>query len=149
MLRQSSVNQIRAGQINRSHGYIVICMCFYPRGLRQDLRDEYRADLAPNRNLFKEWQSFAQTAGHDAAFRKSHYEDRFSLSDAALEHLRMLAEWSTRQDIFLVCQCEVGERCHREILLRMAAYKFGITVDRIFNEYLRIEERLRTTPPLI
>lgn len=137
MLRQASVGQIRRGEITRKQGYIVITMCFYPRGLRKELRDEYRGDLAPDRALFKDFKRWQKELGHEKGFELSHYDDRFSLSASALETLSRLSRLSWERDVYLVCQCEPGERCHREILMLLAERRFGASIDLVRNEYPR------------
>lgn len=134
-LRQGSVPQIRKGQLTKQHGHLVIAMCFYPRGLKKELRDEYRADLAPDRILFKEFKEFQKRFGHEAGFIQSHYEKRFSLSPNALEHLKELSELSKIKDVYLVCQCTIGERCHREMLLLTAEKLYGAAIGQVFQEY--------------
>jgi len=57
VLKQGSVHQIRSGKLSRKDGYIAVTMCFYPRGLRKELLDEYRKNLALHVKLFKEWQA--------------------------------------------------------------------------------------------
>ncbi len=136
MLKQASVNQIRKGLVGRKDGYIVIGMCTYPRGLRKELHDEYRNDLAPDRALFKDFKHYQKSLGHEEAFQKSDYERRFSLSESGFDHLQYLSDLSKEQDVYLVCQCEVGQRCHREILMLIARRQFGAPIDRIFNRYL-------------
>jgi uncharacterized protein YeaO (DUF488 family) len=135
MLRQASVSQIRKGEITRDDGYVVITMRFYPRGLRKELRDEYRGELAPEKGLFKEFKRHQAAEGHDEAFRLSRYERRFALGPDALAHLKRLSELARKTDVFLVCQCAVGERCHRELLLLMARKRFNAPVDRVFHRY--------------
>jgi uncharacterized protein YeaO (DUF488 family) len=144
VLKQGSVKQIRTGEITRGSGYVAITMCFYPRGLRKELRDEYRKNLAPDNVLFKEWQVFEKAHGHEAAFRLSRYEDRFTLSEEALENLRRLSELARKQDVYLICQCAVGERCHREILLLEAKRRFRAKTGKVFHTYPRYFARLGT-----
>src|SRR5687767_7745897 len=115
MMKQGSVLQLRRRELLPSMGYIVIGMCFYPRGVSKEWRHEYRADLAPDRELFREWKNFEKTSGHDAAFRLTNYETRFTLKSEALVHLDCLCE--REEDVYLICQCQVGERCHREMLM--------------------------------
>jgi uncharacterized protein YeaO (DUF488 family) len=141
MLQQASVRQIRSGEITRQQGRVVIAMCFYPRGLRKELRDEYLRCLAPDPVLFRDWKRFERECGHEEAFARSHYEDRFALSEEALSHLERLSSESRSRDIFLVCQCEVGERCHREMLLSLAKERFGASVGPIFHSYPRFRSR--------
>lgn len=147
MLKQASVSQIRSGALSRRDGYLAIAMCFYPRGLLKELRDEYVRGLAPDPVLFKDWQKHEKSHGHDAAFARSSYEDRFTLSDEALAALRRLAELSRERDVYLVCQCEVGERCHREILLLQARRDFGAETGEVYHEYPRYFARPEVGTP--
>jgi uncharacterized protein YeaO (DUF488 family) len=135
MLKQASVDQVRRGELTRKDGYLVITMRFYPRGLRKALRDEYRADLAPDPALFKDFKRWQLRLGHEAAFERSRYEKRFFLGERALETLERLAVRSRRRDVYLICQCEVGERCHREILLRIAQKRFGAKIGKVHHSY--------------
>ncbi len=134
-LKQASVKQIRSAELIREHSYIVITMCYYPRGLKKELRDEYRSDLAPDRLLFKEFKDYQKKIGHEEAFVKSNYENKFSLNENALQHLKELSELSKIKDVYLVCQCEVGKKCHREMLLLTAEKLFGAKIDFIYHSY--------------
>jgi uncharacterized protein YeaO (DUF488 family) len=133
MLKQASVGQIRNGEVSRDDGYIVLAMCFFPRGFKRELRDEYLHDLAPDRVLFKEWLAYSREFGHEEAFKKSDYENRFQLNGKARYDLRRLTE--KVGDVYLVCQCAVGERCHREMLMLAAKTLYGGNIDKVFNEY--------------
>jgi uncharacterized protein YeaO (DUF488 family) len=143
LLKQASAKQIRSGELTRKHGYLVVAMRFYPRGLRKNLRDEYRSDLAPELKLFKDFKKNQARFGHDRAFEKARYEKRFSLSERAMEHLRELSELSREKDVYLACQCEIGERCHREILLLLARKKFGARIGKVFHEYPTVMRRAK------
>ncbi len=147
MLKQASINQIRSGALTRENGYIVISMCFYPRGLKKELKDEFRNDLAPTPELLKDFKHFQALEGHGAGFEKSHYEERFSLSRRAFEYFRWLAKSSVEKDVYLVCQCELGERCHREILLLIAQKEFEIATDPVFHTYPIYLKRLESALP--
>lgn len=145
MLTQASVAQLRSGEVSRKDGYIVVAMCFYPRGLKKDLMDEYRANLAPDRELFAEWKKFEAQSGHEQAFVLSHYEERFKLSAEGMESLRRLTDTSKKQKVYFVCQCQVGERCHREILLLIARKHFQAAIGPLHNEYPVFQSRLNAT----
>lgn len=144
MLKQASISEIRSGKISRKDGYIVAGMCFYPRGLKKELLDEYRSNLAPDRMLFKDWQTAQEKSGHDEAFNIVHYEERFTLEPGALESLRRLTDISRKQDVYIACQCEPGERCHREIVLLIAQHKFGAEIGPILHEYPVFLKRLKS-----
>src|SRR4051794_14110901 len=101
MLKQGAIGDVRKGLVSRSDGLLVAAMCFYPRGLKRELIDLYRADLAPDRELFREWKNIERDHGHDQAFIRTRYEERFSLSEKGLWHLRELAELSAHKDVIL------------------------------------------------
>jgi len=143
MLKQASVAQLRDGEISRAQGYMVVCMAFYPRGLKKELMDEYRTHLAPDRELFAEWKEYEKKFGHEEAFKKSNYEARFALPPDALESLRRLTDISRKQDVYLICQCQIGERCHREILALIARDKYRAEIAPLHNEYPVFEARLK------
>lgn len=124
MLKQASVQQIRSREVNRRRGYVVITMAFYPRGVRKEWRDEYL-----------DYKAAEKEHGHEKAFAACRYEERFNLSPFALMELERLSAMSLEQDVYLVYQCKVGERCHREMLMRLARDSFGAKVDEIFNSY--------------
>lgn len=142
MLRQGSAIDLRKGNLSRRDGYIVVAMAYYPRGLPVTVRDEYRPDLAPTRELFKDWQAHAKDAGHDEAFALCDYENRFVLGPDALLHLKDLAALSRTREVYLVCQCDLGQRCHRELLLWTAREAFGAQVRRIYHEYPVFQARI-------
>lgn len=142
MLRQTSIPDIRQGKISRKDGYLVACMAFYPRGLSKTRIDEFRNNLAPDRELFADWKASEEKAGHEQAFVTSNYEDRFKISPEGKESLRRLVDLSRKQDVFLACQCEIGERCHREMLLLTAQAWFNADIGEIFKCYPRYMERL-------
>lgn len=135
MLKQASVHQLRTGEVTRKDGRIVVAMCFYPRGLRKELRDEYRSDLAPGKDLVKELQKRAKTDGHDEAFDLVDFAVRFRLSPEALTALEEIAGRSRSEDVYLVCQCELGWKCHRELLLLTARREFGAKIAPVFHDY--------------
>jgi uncharacterized protein YeaO (DUF488 family) len=143
MLRQASVSDLISGKIDRSRGYIAITMRRYPRFVHRELRDEYLSSMAPDRKLFEDWLSIKRKTGsHDAGFRGAHYEARFSLNDEGLEHLFRLTRLSRRRDVFLVCQCRVGQRCHREMLMILAKEYLKARVEGPYNEYPVFSKRL-------
>ncbi len=146
MLKQASVRQIRSKEISRKDGYIAITMHFYPRGLSKDLRDSYLRSLAPDDKLFRQFKVAEKAFGHHGAFKKVNYEKRFHLSDQALDDLRLLSTLASRKDVYLVCQCEVGEKCHREILMLIAEKLFHVKIDRIFNSYLQTKKPTISLP---
>jgi hypothetical protein len=142
MLRQASVHQLRTGAISRATGHIAICMCLHPRNLPGNLRDEYLSCLAPDRELFGEWKAVEKKAGHNPAFQAVRYEERFELGPEALDQLERLARLAEDKVVYLVCQCSVGERCHREMLLLAAKTILDAKVGNIYHAYPAFEARL-------
>ena len=142
-MKQASVGQLRRDEVGRQDGYVVVCMAFYPRGLKKDLMDEYRTHLAPEKSLFAEWKVAEGEVGHDEAFAKVDYEARFDLEPMAVESLRRLSDKVAKQDVYLVCQCEIGQRCHRELLLLYVREKFKTPIGPLHNEYPVFEARLK------
>jgi uncharacterized protein YeaO (DUF488 family) len=149
MLKQASVKQVREQSLPRANTAIVVCMCFYPRGIRKEWRDDYRSELAPDRELFQEWKKYEKTDGHDGAFKLSHYEERFQLTELALRYLKYYVEESRQKDVYLVCQCNIGEKCHREMLMLTAQKKFSAPIDKIHNDYKIFSARLSEDPTKI
>lgn len=135
MLKQGSVAELRSGEISRYRDYVVVCMAFYPRGVKKELIDEYRTHLAPDKDLIKDFKAAEEKAGHDEAFKITNYDARFRLLPEAVESLRRLTDKSRKQDVYLLCQCEAGARCHREILLLIAKERFGAEIGPVFHQY--------------
>jgi uncharacterized protein (DUF488 family) len=135
VLTQGSVDQVRKQEIPRVGSHIVIAMCFYPRQIKKEWRDDSITALGPDRTLFNEWKSWERQVGHEAAFAKVNYEARFTPTPIALYQLKKLAEISLEKNVFLICQCQVGERCHREMLMLCAREKYGAAISEVFNQY--------------
>lgn len=152
LLRQASVADLRSGSVTRRDGHVAVVMRFYPRGLVRELRDEYLRSLSPEETLFREFKTRERATGdHGLAFAEVDYERRFGLGDEGLVELRRLAELSRERDVYLVCQCQVGQHCHRELLLLIARERFGAVTDPPTQRYPEFEARLQkgllTIPP--
>lgn len=144
MLMQTSIREIRTGTVKRGSHYLVACMAYYPRGMNKTLIDEFRNNLAPDRVLFGEWKEAEERVGHEEAFRLVDYEARFQVTPEGMESLRRLTDLSRKQDVYLACQCELGERCHRELLLLTAKFRLGADISPLFKTYPVYEQRLTT-----
>lgn len=142
MLKQASVEQVRKQVLPRNNTVISIVMRHYPRGIKKEWSDEFRNLLAPDQELFTEWKARELKVGHNEAFSEVDYENRFELTPVALHLLKMYSEQSKTQDIYLVCQCRVGERCHREMLMLVAHKKYGAEIDQIYHDYAIFEKRI-------
>lgn len=143
MLKQASIQQVWAQEIPRNNSVIVIAMCFYPRGVKKEWRDDYKKELAPDRELFREWKDAEKIYGHTAAFVHSRYEERFQLSWLGEQYLNYYSSESRARDVYLVCQCKLGEKCHREMLMLHGKHKYGAEIDKIFNDYAIYLSRIK------
>lgn len=143
MLRQCALEDITEGKITREQGYLVVCMHFYPRYLKKELRDEYQHLLAPSEALLKEFNEMKKKLGdHNAAFRVVRYEDKFRLVPEALDELKRLSELASQKDVYVACLCGTGERCHRDLLLMIAAQKFQAPTEKPRYPYPSFAKRL-------
>lgn len=143
MLCQASCNDLRKGTVSRKHGYIVIAMRKYPRGISRHKKDEYIKDLSPDPTLLSDFLKYRnRLADHNKAFGSVRYENRFKLSESGKEQLKRLAELSLQKDVYLICQCKEDQRCHRELLLIAAKRWFGASIAPLRFKYRVFEKRL-------
>jgi uncharacterized protein YeaO (DUF488 family) len=144
MFRKASVADLRSGSVTRAQGHVALCMRRYPRGLSKTKIDEYCGALAPSAALLDAFHSERERQGgnHNAAFLSMHYQQRFELPANAVEDLRRLAELSRNKDVFIVCQCALNERCHRELLIIAAKRWFGAAAELRTFSYPEFEARL-------
>jgi uncharacterized protein YeaO (DUF488 family) len=118
-------------------------MRFYPRFLRKELRDEFLAVLAPKKELLHDFNAAQKRLGnHNDSFAEVDYEQRFELSPKGLAELTRLAEMSKEKDVYLLCVCNLGDRCHREILMLFAHKLYGTPIDKVFHTYPIVMSRL-------
>jgi len=138
-LKQASVSDIRKQRITRKHGKIVLTMCHYPRGVERKLVDKYVKSLAPNKTLLTTFLKLKDQLGdHNQAFAAARYETLFHLTEEGMEELEVISNESKLSDVFLVCQCNENEKCHRDLLLILAEEMFGAKVCKrqfSFNGY--------------
>lgn len=143
MLRQASVSDLITDRVSREKAYIVITMRRYPRFVNRNLRDEYLSCMAPEWKLFENWLSAKRRfKDHDGAFGKVKFEERFDVDQEGLAHLARICELAKKQDVYLVCQCHLGSRCHREFLLILAKKVFKAKVEKPKNQYPVFEKRI-------
>ncbi len=143
MLRTGTVGEIRSGRLTRAHGHVVLAMRLHPRGMARALRDEFIAALAPERALLDDFHAARAASGdHDGAFDDVDYLRRFALSVEAVSHLARLAALARDRDVFLVCQCDAEQRCHRDLLLLAAHAWFGTEVAPPRHDYAAFAARL-------
>jgi uncharacterized protein YeaO (DUF488 family) len=143
MLRQATVSDLVSDRVSREKGYVVITMRRYPRFINRMLRDEYLSCMSPDRPLFEDWLSAKRRfQDHDGAFGKVKFEQRFDVDAEGLAHLARICEMAEKQDVYLVCQCHAGKRCHREFLLILAKRLFKAKVEKPCNRYPTFEKRI-------
>ena len=143
MLKQASVTDLTMGRISKDEGHIVITMRRYPRFVNKKLRDEYLTCMSPEKKLFEDWlEAKRKYQDHDGAFFKSHFEERFEINEEGIEHLARLSALAHEKDVYLICQCKTGERCHREFLLIMAKWLFNAETASPANKYPIFEKRV-------
>jgi uncharacterized protein YeaO (DUF488 family) len=145
MLKQICVRELRDGTVKRENGFIAICMRHYPRGIKKELSDIYIRDLSPDEELFKEFRKLRTHHEHNWSFETVHYEEKFYLGNMALDYLQVLANMSREKDVYIVCQCEVGIKCHRELLLLTAQKLFQAPIEPPKNDYEIFISRIERT----
>ncbi len=150
MLKQGALSQVKNEEFPRDKSHIVIAMRFYPRFLRKELRDEFICELAPEKQLLHEFNA-AQKSLHDhnSAFAHVDYNRRFQLSDRAIAHLERLSKMSEDCDVYLVCICQQGDRCHREILMLLAKEIFGCKIGKVYHDYPEFMEKVDDIKKLV
>lgn len=144
MLRKATVTSLLKGALTPAAGHIVLAMCLHPRGLSKDKRDEYIKALGPDRKLLDDFHAERERlhGDHNAAFLTCGYQRRFSLSEEGIAELKRLAELSASKDVYVVCQCDLTQRCHRELLLIMARRWWGAQTELRTFSYPEFEARL-------
>lgn len=147
MLRKGCVKDLKSGRVSRELGYVAICMCRYPRGLAKEHIDAYIHELAPTQELLDEFHAERKRLdNHNAAFLAMNYQKKFTLTSAAVDHLRDLSERAKLGDVFVLCQCDMKERCHRELLLIAAKRWFSAPTELRSFSYPDFEARLGDIP---
>jgi uncharacterized protein YeaO (DUF488 family) len=141
--KQATVEDIANRRITRLHGRVVVVTHYYPRFLKSNMIHEYVKDLAPPRELLTEFNEKKEELGdHNRAFEAIQYEEKFWLSEEGLVELQKLALEAQTGAVYLVCHCKVGLRCHRELLMVMAAEKFKAPIGRLSFDWARFRERV-------
>ena len=143
MIRQATVSDVAQSRVTKSHGQIVVVTQYYPRFLKRKMIHEYLHSLAPSRELLTEFKDAEKESGeHDLAFEKIDYESKFRLGGEGKAELERLASLSKTGHVFLVCHCEVGQRCHREILMVIAKVMFDADIGKLSFSWETIRRRI-------
>jgi uncharacterized protein YeaO (DUF488 family) len=143
MLRQGTVEDIKNKRITRRHGHLVAVTRFYPRYLKRNLLDEYDINLAPPRELLDEFKNQERASGeHDQAFDDINYEAKFTLTAEGIASLNRLTMLSQDHDVYLICHCKVGTRCHREILMVLAQELFQAKISKLHFPWQTFRARI-------
>lgn len=142
MLRQATVEDISNSRVTKRHGRIIVVTRYYPRFLKKPLITEYEGNLAPTKELLTEFKDAEREIGdHNAAFEQVDYEAKFTLNDEGLARLEELSIAAQAEEIYFVCHCAMGQKCHREILMRMAAEFYSAPVARTYFDYKKLLSR--------
>ncbi len=75
--------------------------------------------------------------------KQARVEDIAKNRITGLSELSRLSSMATEKDVYLVCHCTVGQRCHRELLLMIAKEQFGASVGRVHQTYSTFAKRLK------
>ena len=143
MLKQARVEDVANRRITRLHGLIVVVTHYYPRFLKRMMIDEYIKALAPTRELLTEFKDAEEKVGdHDLAFDSVNYESKFWLEASGFSELKRIAEEAKTRDVYLVCHCKVGQRCHREILMVMAHVLYQAPIAKLAFSWEGFRSRL-------
>lgn len=144
MLKQASVSDLIMDRVSRGRkNYIVITMRRYPRFVNRALRDEYTPEMSPEPSLHEDWLSAKRKHDdHDGAFARTCYDKRFTISEKGFENLKRFSEMSKTKDVYFICSCRVGQRCHREMVLLLAKKWFKAKTDEITHRYPDFEKRI-------
>ncbi|MBS1960436.1 MAG: hypothetical protein JST80_13245 [Bdellovibrionales bacterium] len=145
MLKQASVSDLISERVNRDIGYVTIIMRRYPRFINRALRDEYLPCLSPDRKLFGNLISAKRRyKDHNGAFERVHFDERFTIDHEGMEALGRLVRVARKKDVYLVCQCQIGKHCHREMVLLLAKKLFKDSkVENPRNTYPKFLKRLK------
>ena len=135
---------MKASKISKADGHLVVAMRVYPRFLPKGLTDEYTKSLAPEAGLFGRYRELKKQSGQqNQAFRDAGYEQTFALTEEGTGDLARLAALSSRQNVFLICQCDRQEHCHVDLLLLLANHRFGASIGKLPYDYAAFRRRLR------
>lgn len=129
MLREASISEIRSKSIPKEKRVLV------NRGRGNDELspdDALFADFNARKTALEREHGKGSPEAHNQAFVEIGYEQRFRAQieqdDLALSRLEGIAKSASADDLYLVCYEGAGKACHRRILLRLAAERFGVEV---------------------
>ncbi len=80
---------------------------------------------------------------HNGAFQSVGFEEKFFLEPEGLHQLRRLSKLAEKKDVYLICQCAPGRRCHRELLLILARRLFRAPAEKPCHDYPIFEKRMK------
>lgn len=142
------VKEIKSGALSKRRGHAVVVMQHYPRFVAKDLIAEYVRALAPDRELFTEFKALdRQLKNHNLAFDRVRYEERFSLSDDGIAHLKRLSDLARDGDVYLLCQCVPTQKCHCDLLLITARAWCSAPTQSLWHRYPVFEARIADREP--
>lgn len=130
MLKEASLSEMNTLQIPKEKRVMV------NRGRGNDC-------LAPSDTLYREMSAIktrlestlgkGSAEAHNRAFSECRYESRFrqqiDASPEALRKLEKIASQARGEDLYLICYEGATKACHRRILMRIVAERFGVEVE--------------------
>lgn len=129
MLREASISEIRSKSIPKEKRVLV------NRGRGNDELspdDALFADFSARKSALEREHGKGSAQAHNEAFVDIDYAQRFRAQieqdELALSRLEEIANRAATDDLYLVCYEGAGKACHRRILLRLAAERFGVEV---------------------
>lgn len=130
MLREASISELSSKNIPRESRILV------NRGRGHDElapREELFEDFNARRKLLEREFDKGSAEAHNDAFVDAHFQERFRQQiegdSLAMAQLETIARRSAAEDLYLVCYEGPGKACHRRILMRIAAKRFGAEIE--------------------
>ena len=123
MIRTKSIY----GHKEKQDGLRVLITRFYPRGIKKTHFDVWKKELAPSKQLLKEYKAKKKTWEEFAKSFQSELKDQKESIDA----LKELKTKSKSGNITLLCYEKDDKPCHRHLLKRLIEdSKFEIKIQK-------------------
>jgi uncharacterized protein YeaO (DUF488 family) len=94
----------------RKDGMRIVATRYWPRGMKTEVRDLYLPDLAPSKDLLRDFRSSEMTWREFA----KRYRTEMQAQRSLIRTLHWLSE--SGDALTVMCTCSNQERCHRKIL---------------------------------
>lgn len=99
-------------------GLRILITRYYPRGVKKGHFDKWMRELAPSKDLLKEYKD----GQIDWKFFQSNFKKQMKKNES-LEIIEKLVNISKQKNITLLCYEKDGDNCHRHILQNMISSK--------------------------